>query len=124
MARLNRTGEAANWKKLKVAIIHCAPGRLRPAPYAVKDIAVRDACRAVSAVRKKNRDLGKGREAHEYHRSGFRSRKHPRQGCYAKADAVKPEGWKLLPGWWTLVVYSCSVSISLFPKIPSSAVVI
>ena len=124
VARLNRTGEAANWKKLKVAIIHSAPGRLRPAPYAVKDIAVRDACRAVSAVRKKNRDLGKGREAHEYHRSGFRSRKHPRQGCYAKADAVKPEGWKLLPGWWTLVVYSCSVSISLFPKIPSSAVVI
>ena len=93
MARLNRTGEAANWKKLKVDIIHSAPDRLRPAPYAVKDIAVRDACRAVSEVRKKNRVLGKGREAREYHRAGFRSRKNPRQGCYAKADAVKPESF-------------------------------
>ena len=74
-------------------IIHSAPDRLRPAPYAVKDIAVRDACRAVSAVRKKNRVLGKGREAREYHRAGFRSRKNPRQGCYAKADAVKPESF-------------------------------
>ena len=93
VARLNRTGVAANWKKLKVDIIHFAPDRLRPAPYAVKDIAVRDACRAVSAVRKKNRVLGKGREAREYHRAGFRSRKNPRQGCYAKADAVKPESF-------------------------------
>ena len=93
VARLNRTGEAANWKKLKVDIIHSAPDRLRPAPYAVKDIAVRDACRAVSEVRKKNRVLGKGREAREYHRAGFRSRKNPRQGCYAKADAVKPESF-------------------------------
>ena len=93
MAHLDRTGVAANWKKLKVKIIHSAPARLRAAPYAVKDIAVRDACRAVSAVRKKNRALGKHREPHEYHRAGFRSRKNPRQGCYAKADAVKPEGF-------------------------------
>ena len=93
VARLNRTGEAANWKKLKVDIIHSAPERLQSAPYAVKDIAVRDACRAVSAVRRKNRALGKGREAHEYHRARFRSRKNPRQGCYAKADAVRPEGF-------------------------------
>ena len=33
-------------------------------------------------------------------------------------------GWKLLADWWTLVVYSCSVSISLFLKISSSAAVI
>ena len=34
------------------------------------------------------------------------------------------KGWKLLTDWWTLVVYSCSASISLFPKVSSSAVVI
>ena len=39
-------------------------------------------------------------------------------------EVRKWEGWKLLADWWTLVVYSCSVSISLFLKISSSAVII
>ena len=33
-------------------------------------------------------------------------------------------GWKLLTDWWTLVVYSCPVSISLFPKVSYSAVAV
>jgi len=93
VARLERTGEAANWKRLKTEIIHSGPDRLRAAPFAVKDIAVRDACRAVSGVRRKNRALGKGLPADQYHKPKFRSRKNPRQGCYAKADAVKPQGF-------------------------------
>ena len=93
VARLERTGEAANWKRLKTEIIHSGPDRLRAAPFAVKDIAIRDACRAVFGTRSKNRALGKGLPADRYHKPKFRSRKNPRQGCYAKADAVKAQGF-------------------------------
>ena len=93
VARLERTGEAANWKRLKTEIIHSGPDRLRAAPFAVKDIAVRDACRAVSQSRRRNKALGKGLPADQYHKPKFRSRKNPRQGCYAKADAVKAQGF-------------------------------
>ena len=93
VARLERTGEAANWKRVKTEIIHSGPGRLRAAPFAVKDIAVRDACRAVSSIRKKNRELGKGLPEDQYHQVHFRSRKNPKQGCYAKAGAVSPKGF-------------------------------
>ena len=98
IARLNRTGEAANWKRIKAEIIHSAPERLQAAPYAVKDIAVRDACRAMSSVRGKNRALGKGLPLEEYHKAHFRSRKNPRQSCHANAAAVKSSGfyYKLL----------------------------
>ena len=93
MARLERTGEAANWKRLKTDIIHSGPDRLITAPFAVKDIAVRDACRAVSQTRRRNKALGKGLPANQYHRTRFRTRKNPKQGCYAKADSVKNKGY-------------------------------
>ena len=59
VARLRRTGEPANWKAIKTEIIHAVPERLRAAPYEVKSISVRDACRAVSEVRRRNRQLAK-----------------------------------------------------------------
>ena len=59
VARLRRTGEPANWKAIKTEIIHAVPERLRAAPYEVKSISVRDACRAVSEVRRRNRRLAK-----------------------------------------------------------------
>ena len=57
IARLKRTGEPANWKKIKTGIIHAVPERLKAAPYQVRSIGVRDACRAVSEVRRRNRKL-------------------------------------------------------------------
>ena len=59
VARLRRTGEPANWKAIKTEIIHAVPERLRAAPYEVKSISVRDDCRAVSEVRRRNRRLAK-----------------------------------------------------------------
>ena len=57
IARLKRTEEPANWKKIKTGIIHAVPERLKAAPYQVRSIGVRDACRAVSEVRRRNRKL-------------------------------------------------------------------
>ena len=51
------------------------PDRLKAAPYQVKSIAVRDACRAMSEVKRRNGELGPGLPAGEYHELGFRSRK-------------------------------------------------
>jgi len=66
-ARLKRTGEAAQWKAIKTEIIHAVPERLEDAPYQVKSIGVRNACRAMSAVKRPNRELGKGLPAGQYH---------------------------------------------------------
>lgn len=82
----------ANWKQLKTEIIHAAPDRLKPAPYQVKSIAVRDACRAMSQIKRKNAALGSGLPADAYHQLHFRSRKHPRQGCFIPATAVSGMG--------------------------------
>ena len=68
------------------------PERLKAAPYQVKSIGVRDACRAMSAVRRRNRELGRGLPAGQYHELGFRSRKAPRQGCFIPGSAVNELG--------------------------------
>ena len=92
MARLRRTGEAANWKALKTGIIHAVPERLKEAPYQVKSIAIRDACRAMSEVKRRNKALGPGLSGGEYHELRFRSRKNPKQGCFVPATAVPEHG--------------------------------
>ena len=48
---------------------------------------MRDACRAVTRCKKANRELAKAKAQGEqldepYAEVGFRSRKHPKQGCY------------------------------------------
>ena len=50
-------GTTASWKKIKTSIIKATPLRLQPAPYQVKSIAVRDACKAVSNTKKYNAKL-------------------------------------------------------------------
>ena len=97
VARLRRTGEAASWKAIKTGIIHAVPERLKAAPYQVRSIAVRDACRAISEVRRRNRQLKaeKARGQHlevDWHRANFRSRKAPRQGCFIPERAVTELG--------------------------------
>lgn len=76
----------ANWKALKTGIIHSVPERLKQVPYQVKSIAVRDACRAVSNAKKKSKAQG------GFNSVGFRSRKHPKQGCFIPSSAVKAQG--------------------------------
>ncbi len=78
VARLKADTELkANWKALKTEIIHAVPERLKDTPYQVRSIAVRDACRAMSEVKRRNKALGPGLAGGEYHELRFRSRKGP-----------------------------------------------
>ena len=89
VARLKQTGEPANWMQIKTSIIHAVPKRLKEAPYQVRSIAVRDACKAMSEVKRRNKELGPGLPADQYHQLRFRSRKNPKQGCFIPDKAVK-----------------------------------
>ena len=92
-ARLKADTELkASWKALKTGIINAVPERLKEAPYQVKSIAVRDACKAMSEVKRRNKALGPGLPPEEYHQLHFRSRKAPKQGCYIPKRAVTQFG--------------------------------
>ena len=82
----------ANWKAVKTEIIRATPERLKAAPYQVKSIGIRDACRAMSEVKRRNKELGTGLPGGEYHELRFRSRKAPKQGCFVPATAVSEYG--------------------------------
>ena len=83
VARLKADPELkTRWKALKTGIIHAVPERLKEAPYQVKSIAVRDACTAMSEVKRRNKAMGPGLAGGEYRELRFRSRKAPKQGCY------------------------------------------
>ena len=97
IARLKRTGEAANWKAIKTDIIHAVPDRLKATPYQVRSIGVRDACRAMSEVKRRNLQLkaakARGSRLEEgWHEVNFRSRKAPKQGCFVPATATSENG--------------------------------
>ena len=94
---LREPGTTASWKKIKTSIINATPLRLQPAPYQVKSIAVRDACKAVSNAKKYNaslkQDQAQGlRTDQEFAIPGFRSRRNPRQNCFIPAKAVFQNG--------------------------------
>ena len=66
-------------------------------PYQVKRTAVRDACRAMSNVKKFNAKLkiahqNGQRTDEDFGQLSFRSRKNPRQSCYIPDDAVTEQG--------------------------------
>ena len=66
-------------------------------PYQVKRTPVRDACRAMSNVKKFNQQLAADRRVgkrldEEFAELNFRSRKNPRQSCYIPDDAVFQDG--------------------------------
>ena len=66
---------------------------------------MRDACRAVTRCKKANRELAKAKAQGErlgepYAEVGFRSRKHPKQGCYIPRRAVTNTA-PIAPSWET-----------------------
>ena len=66
-------------------------------PYQVKRTSVRDACRAMSNVKKFNQQLAEDQRSRtrldeEFATLNFRSRKNPRQSCYIPDDAVTEHG--------------------------------
>ena len=79
----------ANWKRIKTALIHSAPGRLKAAPYQIKSVAIRDACKAVSSMKKRNKGLSA--DSPGFSRVHFRSRKF-KQNAFIPAKAVSPTG--------------------------------
>ena len=86
----------ASWLGVKKDILGKLPDWTKPAPYEVKSNAVREACLAVSAVKKFNRELaadqGKGiRKEQTYARARFRSRRNPSQTIFIHASALKHE---------------------------------
>ena len=94
---LRQPDTTANWKKIKTPIIRAVPSHLAPAPYQVKSIAVRDACKAVSNAKIFNIGLKKDQAAgirldETFAEPDFRRRKNPHQNCFIPARAVFPEG--------------------------------
>ena len=87
----------ASWLGVKKDILGKLPDWTKPAPYEVKSNAVREACLAVTAVKKFNRELasdqGKGiRKEQTYARARFRSRKNPSQTIFIHASALSHRG--------------------------------
>ena len=79
----------AQWKAVKTPIIHSVPERLKAAPYQVKSVAVRDACLAMSALKRRNKGMRRGEPG--FAKPSYRSRKYD-QNCFIPASAVKPHG--------------------------------
>ena len=95
-----QSGIPAVWQHI-AAMVMAEVRELHPewdaVPYQVKRTAVRDACRAMSNLKKFNQrlaaDRSKGeRLGEEFAELHFRSRKNPRQSCYIPNDAVTERG--------------------------------
>ena len=95
-----RSGVPANWQNVAKTVMTDV-SRLHPewdaVPYQVKRTSVRDACRAMSNVKRFNKQLAaakaKGERLEEdFAELHFRSRKNPRQSCYIPDDAVTEHG--------------------------------
>ena len=92
IAWLKESGQDANWKRIKTPLIHGVPTRLESVPYQIKSVAVRDACRAMSMVKKRNKDRTLSDGLSHVSFVSFRSRKSPKQSCYIPQSAVKVDG--------------------------------
>ena len=97
---LLRSGSPANWRKIAKRVMADVE-QLHPewavVPYQVKRTSVRDACRAMSNVKRLNKKLAaakdRGQRLYEnYAELHFRSRKNPKQSCYIPDDAVTDHG--------------------------------
>ena len=87
----------ASWLKIKKQILSKLPDWTKPTPYEVKSNAVRDACLAVSAVKKFNKQLkidrAKGiRLQEDYAHAHFRSRRDDSQTIFIHASALSHRG--------------------------------
>ena len=83
---LQEPGTKADWKVIKTPIINSLPEWAKPVPYQVKSIAVRDACEAVKAAKRKFKQTG------EFQRVKFRSRKDLEQSLFIPSSAIKADG--------------------------------
>ena len=87
----------ASWLTIKKDILSSLPDWTKPTPYEVKSNAIRDACLAVSAVKKFNKQLkidrAKGiRLQEDYAHAHFRSRRDDSQTIFIHASALSHRG--------------------------------
>jgi putative transposase len=82
---LKQPGTKANWKAIKTEILHRLPEWAKHTPYQIKSIAIRDACTAVKAAKKKFLQTGQFQEVK------FRSRKKRLDSIFIPAKAVSSE---------------------------------
>jgi len=83
---LNTTDTKANWKGIKTGILHDLPDWAKETPYQIKSVAVRDACIAVRAAKKKAKKTGKKQSV------SFKSKRQPSDSLFIPKSAIKPKG--------------------------------
>lgn len=83
---LQEPNTKANWKAIKTELLNDLPEFCKAVPYQIKSIAIKDACIAVKAAKKKFKQTG------QIQKVKFRSRKNPSQSCYIPKPAVKQKG--------------------------------
>ena len=83
---LRTPGTTANWKKIKGGLLQSLPAWSEQTPYQIRSVAMRDACKAVSAAKRKFKATG------EFQEVSFRSRKNPVQSCYIPKSAFRAGG--------------------------------
>lgn len=76
-------GPRSHWTQVKKMILERCPEWMRAVPYQVKSIAVKDACEAFTANKKKAKLTG------EPFTMGFRRRRSPKQSCFIPGSAIK-----------------------------------
>ena len=87
----------ASWLKIKKDILADLPQWTKPVPYEVKSHAIRDACLAVSAVKKFNKQLKADknsglRKEEDFAKAHFRSRRDDSQTIFIHASALSHRG--------------------------------
>lgn len=98
---LKQPGTKANWKAIKTEIIHSLPEWAKSTPYQIKSIAIRDACNAVKAAKKKFLQTGQAQKVK------FRSRRRRLDSIFIPCPAVSKAS-----------VYSTLLGSSLRPSEP------
>ena len=94
----------ASWLKIKKDILTKLPPWTKPVPYEVKSHAIRDACLAVSAVKKFNKQLKADknsglRKEEDFAKAHFRSRRDESRTIFIHASALSRRGvYHTLPG--------------------------
>jgi putative transposase len=71
---------------IKGSLLEALPDWAVETPYQIKSLAIKDACKAVIAAKRRFKQTGKFQEVH------YRSRKNPTQSCYIPQQALRNSG--------------------------------
>lgn len=87
VAYLKEPGTKVSWMGIKTSIISSLPEWADAAPYQVRSIAVKEACKAVSNAKRRYVEMHKSADVR------FRTRKTTRQSCYIPKLAINEKGF-------------------------------